>query len=407
MNIALTTIGSRGDIQPYIALGIRLQNSGHFVAVLTHPWAKRTVNRYGLTHISIGNDFDINDSAKQFVENSSNNLKGFLFSLHFIFDKLRNCHSDFLQQLKNFDLIIGHGIVGEAEAEMLGKPFITVSIAPMGLSKEYWKSRNILRELGVYLSDKMLGAFFGKPYRHFRKDLGLPPKKTSYLYPYLAIIPMPVFLQKSNPNWKKSTEITGFFFAETPPDYSPPEDLLTFIENGEKPILVTFGSMFHSREQTNHLFRTVCDATKESTSRAILIMPDLGDMNIHVPENIVLVNQIPYSWLLSQVELVVHHFGFGTTAEVLKAGLPSIPIPHIFDQKIRASAIHKMGFTYKPLNINQITGRELAGAIAHVKSNQEMKKKCMEAGLKISNEKGTDKAVELIHHYTSQLPPIN
>jgi UDP:flavonoid glycosyltransferase YjiC (YdhE family) len=97
MNIALTTIGSRGDIQPYIALGIKLQNSGHFVAVLTHPWAKRTVNRYGLTHISIGNDFDINDSANQFVENSSNNLKGFLFSLHFIFDKLRNCHNDFLK----------------------------------------------------------------------------------------------------------------------------------------------------------------------------------------------------------------------------------------------------------------------------------------------------------------------
>ena len=97
MNIALTTIGSRGDIQPYIALGIELQKNGHSVTILTHPWAKQVVNFYGLTHISVGDDIDINYAAKQFVENSSNNLKGFLFSLHFIFDKLRNCHNDFLK----------------------------------------------------------------------------------------------------------------------------------------------------------------------------------------------------------------------------------------------------------------------------------------------------------------------
>ena len=142
MKIALTTIGSRGDIQPYIALGIELQKSGHSVTILTHPWAKQIVSFYGLSHISVGDDIDINYSAKQFVENSSNNLKGFKFALTFIYDNLRNCHKDFLSALKDFDLIIGHGIVGEAEAEILNKPFITVSIAPMGLPKEYWNTGN-------------------------------------------------------------------------------------------------------------------------------------------------------------------------------------------------------------------------------------------------------------------------
>ena len=79
-----------------------------------------------------------------FVENSSNTIKGFKFALNFIFDNLRNCHKDYLSAIKNYDLIIGHGIVGEAEAEILGKPFITVSIAPIGLPKEYWKSKNLL-----------------------------------------------------------------------------------------------------------------------------------------------------------------------------------------------------------------------------------------------------------------------
>ena len=405
MKIALTTIGSRGDIQPYIALGLELQRNRHSVTIITHPWAKKIVNYYGLTHISVGDNIDINYSAKQFVENSSNILKEFKFALNFIFDNLRNCHKDYLSALKNYDLIIGHGIVGETEAEILGKPFITVSIAPMGLQKEYWKSKNILKEFGVFLSDKVMGAIFSKPYIRFRRDIGAPPlrNRNKDKFQYLALIPMPLFLQKPNPNWKDTSEITGYFFAETPNDYTPPNDLLNFIKNGEKPILVTFGSMFHSQEQTTHLYGTVCDALMKSKSRAILIMPDLEQEETAMPENIFLAKQIPYNWLLNQIGLVVHHYGFGTTAEVLKAGLPSIPIPHIFDQKIRASAIHKLGYAYKPLNIDKINGNILSNAIIQVNNNQELKRKCIDAGRIISNEKGTEKAVEMINEHIRKI----
>jgi UDP:flavonoid glycosyltransferase YjiC (YdhE family) len=403
MKIALTTIGSRGDIQPYIALGIDLQKHGYSVAILTHPWAKEIVNLYGLTHISIGDDIDINYSAKQFVENSSNNLKGFKFALNFIFNNLRSCHKDFLSYLKDFDLIIGHGIVGKAEADILKKPFITISIAPMGLEKEYWKSKNIIKEFSLFFIDKILNAIFGKPYIQFRKDVNAPLKKIEEKYPYLAIIPMPFFLQKPNSNWRVETEITGFIFAETPKEYLPPEDLISFIRSGEKPILITFGSMFHTPEQTQHLFSTICDAIKISKSRAILIMPDLVENEVSLPQNIFLAKQIPYSWLLNHVAAVVHHFGFGTTAEVLKAGLPSIPIPHIFDQKTRASKIYKLGYAHKPLDINRIDGNTLSKAIIQVKNSQEMMKKCKEAGQLISVENGTKKTIEMINKYIDQI----
>jgi len=403
MRIALATIGSRGDIQPYIALGIELQKSGHSVTILSHPWAKQIVNFYGLAHISVGDDIDINYSAKQFVENSSNNLKGFKFALTFIYDNLRNCHKDFLSALKDFDLIIGHGIVGEAEAEILNKPFITVSIAPMGLPKEYWKSKNIIKELIVYLSDKIMGAIFSKPYIRFRRDVGVLHLRNKNKHPHLAIIPMPLFLLKPNPNWKETTEVTGYFFTKTPNDYSPPEDLLDFMNNGEKPILVTFGSMFHNKEQTKKLYMTVCESLDKSSTRAVLIMPGINEKEITIPDNIYIAKQIPYSWLLSHVELVVHHFGFGTTAEVLRAGLPSIPIPHIFDQKIRALAIQKLGYAHKPLNINRIDSSVLSNAIFSVKNNQVMKKKCLEAGTNISNEKGTERTVKLITKYIEEI----
>lgn len=403
MKIALTTIGSRGDIQPYIALGTELQRHGHSASILTHPWAKELVESYGLTHIPAGDDIDINYWARQFVENSSNNLQGFRFSLNFIFDRLRNCHKDFLSALENFDLVVGHGIVGQGEADILCKPFITVSIAPMGLPKEYWKSKNIIREFGLYLSDKIMGAIFGKPYMRFRKDIGAPPPGNPGRYPFLALIPMPSFLQKPNPNWKESTRITGYIFAETPGGYVPPGDIIRFITDGEKPILVTFGSMFHKPEQANNLYQAVCDAVGRSGSRAILIMPDLDKKEIILPVNICLVKQIPYSWLLNRVEMVVHHFGFGTTAEVLRAGLPSIPVPHIFDQKIRATEIHKLGYAYKPLNINNINGDNLSDAIVRVKNNQVMKMKCISAGKLIAIDNGTGNAAELIKRYIGRI----
>lgn len=197
MNIALSTIGSRGDIQPYIALGTELKKKGHIVSILTHPWAKEIINSYGLSHIPVGENIDINYSAKQFVENSKNNLKGFSFALNFILDNLRTCYKDFLSGFKNFDIIIGHGVVGEAEANILNKPFITVSIAPMGLQKEYWKSNNYLKESGIFVSDKIMGAFFGQPYIKFRKEVGVTLIKNKSDFPYLAIIPIPSFLTES------------------------------------------------------------------------------------------------------------------------------------------------------------------------------------------------------------------
>jgi sterol 3beta-glucosyltransferase len=403
MKIALTTIGSRGDIQPYIALGKELEKNGHSATILTHPWAEAIIKQYDLAHHPVGDNIDIYYAAKQFVENSSNNLKGFRFALNFIFDNLKSCHLDFLEALKDYDLVIGHGIAGEAEADILGKPFISVSIAPMGLPKEYWKSKNVFREFNVWVSDKVMGAIFGKPYKNFRNEVGAPPKRVLSKHPYLALIPMPSFLQKPHPNWKETTEITGYFFADTPDNFVPSEALLNFLNNGEIPILITFGSMFHKKSQTEFLFKTVCNAVSQSGSRAILIMPDLNKQEITVPENVFIVSQTPYSWLLNHVRLVVHHFGFGTTAEVLRAGLPSIPIPHIFDQKIRASKIHKLGYASKPIDIKSMDEKILSEAIVQVSSNEEKRHRCFEAGKLINDEQGLQSAVRLINEYVKKL----
>ncbi|HPE18371.1 MAG TPA: glycosyltransferase [Tenuifilaceae bacterium] len=403
MKIALATIGSRGDIQPYIALGIALKKSGYDVTIATHPWAKEILSSYELNHSAIGSNIDINYAARMFVENSASSIKGLKFALNFIFTVLRDCHADLMEVTKNADLVIGHGIVGNSEANMLGKPFVSVSIETMGLQKEYWKTNNFLKEFGIYLGDSLKGFMFGKPYKNYRKEIGAPPASSTQPKPYLALLATSKFLQKPNYYWKDRTEITGFFFADSPTNFTPTAELIEFISSGDKPILITFGSMFHRKEETEKLFTTICEAVTLSHSRALLLMPDLDVKTDEIPNNIFPINNIPYSWLLKQVTLVVHHFGFGTTAEVLKAGLPSIPIPHIFDQKARAKQIYNLGFASKPLNIQNIDANTLANEIASAKANCKIYAECLELSSKIAEEKGVEIAVELITDYINQL----
>ena len=399
MKIALSTIGTRGDLQPYISLAAALKSAGHEPTILTHPWAKTIINQYGLEHQSVGDNIDINFAAKEVVENSSNNLKGFKWALNFIFDNLRKCHKDYLALFKEYDLVIGHGVVGESEAHMLNIPFVKVSIETMGLRRVYWKSRNFPKELSLYILDKFLTILFGKPYRKFRKEIGAPSWNYNSTHPYLALVPITPILQKTHANWKATTEITGYFFADTPSSFEAPGSLIDFLNSGKKPILITSGSMFRKPEDTIKLYDTISKAIKKSGSRAIILLADLDHESIDVPKDIYLIKQAPYAWLLKQVDLVVHHFGFGTSAEVLRSGLPSVPIPHIFDQNIRAKQIHKLGYASKPLNFKKLNSQTLSDAINNAKKDKQMIKKCKEAGIAISNENGVHKAVGLINQH--------
>lgn len=403
MKIAITTIGSRGDIQPYIALGNALQQKGYDVSILTHPWAKGLVESYQLKHIAVGDEIDINAVARQFVENSTSTLKGFRFALTFIFKNLRSCHSDLLNHLKDFDLIIGHGITGSAEADMLEKAFITVSIAPMGLQKDYWKSGKNVKEAALFLADKITGLMFGGPYLNFRKEIGAPKPDIKRKHPYLALIPISKELQKAHPNWKDESCITGFLFADSPPSFEPDEKLIGFIKSENKALLITFGSMFHTKEESLRLYNVITEAITKANKRALLLMPDLNANEIKSPDNILLINNIPYSWLLQHVSMVVHHFGFGTTAETLKAGLASIPIPHIFDQNMRANMVYRQNLCHKPLSLKKLNSQILADAILNVEKDEELKNRCFEIGQRIQDENGTATAVKIIEEYIEKL----
>lgn len=191
-----------------------------------------------------------------------------------------------------------------------------------------------------------------------------------------------------------NTEITGYWFLGTPQEFEPDAKLVEFISNGPEPVFFSLGSMYTDLKQMKRLLDIFISATMQCKERAIILMPI--DMENKLPDNIYQVKDIPYSWLLDKVSVVVHHCGFETTAEVLKAGLPSIPIPHIFDQFKTANKLYKSELACKPLNIHKLGVRTLSQTLSEIKNNKQIAEHTRNIGLSIRKERGLEKAVKLI-----------
>jgi UDP:flavonoid glycosyltransferase YjiC (YdhE family) len=141
-------------------------------------------------------------------------------------------------------------------------------------------------------------------------------------------------------------------------------------------------------------------ALEKSNSRGVIIMADIEEDDELLDNNsVILAREVPYSWLLNHVSLVVHHFGFGTTAETLRAGIPSVPIPHIMDQQQRAKQISRMGFATKPINIKGEFSGHLAKAIKEANDDKAMKDACIALAEKIQLENGNKVAAAKILAY--------
>jgi sterol 3beta-glucosyltransferase len=393
MKILIVTIGSRGDIQPYIALADSLNKQGYSALIATHPYAKQLIKSFKVEHIPIGDNISVENEVSKVLDKAKTPMQGLYQAIDFLIKSMKSCHADLKNHVDKSDLIIvGHNLAGMAEAEILNKPFIRVAIDESGipmvqprfLSKEYFQGK--------------LAAFwasaFMKPYNKFRKEIGISKLGKESKKPKLTLIPISKALQKESKLWFPPYKITGYWFCKTTLSYKPDVKIEEFIRHGSQPIFMTLGSMYSNEEDMHRILNVFIEATQICNERAIILMPKISMNNI--PEHIFPIDSIAYNWLFDKVSLVVHHFGFGTTSEVLKAGLPSIPVPYIFDQHKNAKKLYKMGLSHKPLNIHKLEAKNLATVIKETKKNTDMKEKLLRIRQIIANENGLEQATELI-----------
>ena len=412
MRIVIIAPGTRGDVQPYIALGKGLQSAGHYIRLVSHSNFESLVASYGLEFWSFGND------VKDAVENSDMQAlteKGnFLLLLAKMAKEAQREALRFaeggLRAAQGMEIVLsglGGLFIGIAIAEKLNIPLVQAYVVPFSPTREMSsvltpKLPPALNQISHLLTRQLMWQGFRSADTIARKKvLNIPAAPLLGPYDSKSIHNMPILYGFSPlvipapSDWNDQTHITGFWFVDEADDWQPPAALLDFLQAGPAPIYIGFGSMSsRAPEQTADL---IIQALKLTNQRAILLSGWGGLQKANIPDSIFMIDAIPHSWLFPRVSAVVHHGGASTTAAGLKAGVPSIIIPFFGDQPFWGQRVAELGVGSKPIPRKQLTAERLANAIREVVTNEDMRQRAAKLGKQIQTENGIESAVKIFN----------
>lgn len=394
MNIVIFTMGTRGDVQPYIFLAEALNKAGHNTTIGTHPCWEQLVTNVKVAFVPIGPDINIEYEAAVIRGKTKNPMLSMLRTMQFVFRIIEQSSGDIYVNCKQKDLVIvSHSQMGATEAEALNIKTVNITLHTEMIPEVYKPKTPLNRLFGALIDAQMV-----KPYNKIRKLYHLPrvKKVDQIMSPTLDIIPLSRYVAEQNPYWEKKHQIVGYWFSQDD-RFEPDEELLSFLRAGEKPIIVSLGAMaFESSQETEKLDIFV-QAFQKTGMRAVIQGFDRTLADYRLPETMMRVGSIPHSWLFRQGYCVIHHCGFGTSAAAMLYGIPSIPVPHVLDQSAFADRLFKLGVSVKPIHASELSVERVTQAIEEMKSNYgELQARVSELSQKMQDEKGLETAVALI-----------
>jgi sterol 3beta-glucosyltransferase len=406
MRILLLTVGTRGDIQPFVALGRRLMARGHSVTLAAPSGFRAMAEAAGLTFHALPMDAEtlLQEPEMKAVFTS---IKGKLKAFRWVADLMNRQLSDTWALGLDLapDVILSHfkGSLGPQLARRLGVVSIPVMLQPgfvptteypqflvashslgrVGNLVSHWLIQSLMRmgtRMMIRRWVKATGTDIGPkmdPLAGF--DPRGPARRLHAYSP--EIVPRPA-------SWPGTEVQAGYLFTE-PEDFTPPDDLAAFLDAGDTPIYVGFGSMpgiDHARTTD-----ALVGALARTGLRAV-VATGWGGIAGFTGDNVHVVDAVPHSWLFPRVAAVVHHGGSGTTHEGLRWGRPSVVCPLSLDQPFFGARVQALGAGPAPIRQKRLTADGLARALDAALA-PETRSCAEEIGARLRHEDGVAAAV--------------
>lgn len=404
--ITILCSGSRGDLQPYIALAQELKNLGQPVRMVGGESFQAFIKSYAIDVFPLSADYLSTDLDPQFLQEalSSDNPLKMLLTFHKMKNYAIGLTSEMFQACKDSDLIIYHPgcTIGYFAGEQLGIPSILASPFPIHKTREiasviaYGKSKmpislsyRLLQGMLWMAGKAGIKELYKKEYGKLPANFGIPFERVDPAHPAMISCSNSVFPKPKD--WDSNIHQCGYWFVKEEIEYTPSKELSDFLARGEKPIYIGFGSVFDSRHK-DETVQLMKDALLQTGKRGILC--GLGDIE-NLPDTIFAVDSLPHSWLFQQVSLVCHHGGAGTTAAGFRAGVPSIIIPFSNDQFAWAHRAYDIGVGAAPIYRKTLTVDNLVSAI-HFALADEIVLNAQELGAQIAGENGARDCAKII-----------
>ncbi|KAJ5424558.1 Glycosyl transferase family 28 [Penicillium cf. griseofulvum] len=418
LNIVIQIVGSRGDVQPFIALGNALQKHGHRVRIATHGVFADFVHESGLEFYPIGGDpselmaFMVKNPGlipqmKTLRDGEVQRKQAMVATM--LDGCWRSCIEDDPITKEPFvaDAIIANppSFAHVHCAQALSIPVHLMFTMPWSSTKAFphplanlnsssmdprtanWVSYGVVE----WLTWQGLGDVINR----WRNSIDLEPipategpglaetLKIPYTYCWSpALVPKPR-------DWPGHIDVCGFFFRD-PPSYSPPSELREFLQNGSPPVYIGFGSIVVDDPQK--LIDTIVLAVVRAGVRAIISKGWSGLVG-SPNSNIYYIDDCPHEWLFQHVSAVIHHGGAGTTACGLKNGRPTAVVPFFGDQPFWGHMIARAGAGPKPIPFASLDFEKLTAAIRFCLT-PEAREAARKVAFKMQTESGVTAAVE-------------
>lgn len=414
MRILITTFGTRGDLQPFVALGKGLKAAGYEVGICTSEGYKAFVEEHDLHYLHMDNELL---RLSQALLGEAGGVRETMRLTRQMGVATRRSMDDEWNAAQSFqpDLIIYHPkCLGSYHvAEKLNVPAILSIPLPFYTPTSEFPVPFMggIQLGGAFnrFSFRLMAlssAMFTKSVNDFRaKTLGMPPvghfsdllvrsdgSPVPVLYPYSAhLLPVPK-------DFPPHVHVTGYWFLDQSSDWQPEPELTRFLEAaaqaGVPPVYVGFGSVGGrtGAKRTDIVLR----ALEKAGQRGVLVSGWGGLKASDLPENVYMAQSVPHDWLFPQVAAVVHHGGAGTTAAGLRAGKPTIICHFMADQPFWGRLVYERGVGPKPIPQRQLGVDNLAAAITVAVRDEAMKERAAALGAKIRAEDGVARAVEII-----------
>ncbi len=418
IKIVISTFGSRGDVEPPLALAVELQARQHQVTVVAPKayaawirangvgWAELRFDLMALMH---GDELQELRRRGHWLAYMRALVAGYRQGSLLLLDDLRLAarDADFVIQTGQ-----GHGGVEIAEERGIPMAFLyLMPMAPTAAFPSFFLTQR--RSLGGWYNEwtqrmvyRVMWRTYGPPLNQWRAErLQLPPW-TSYAEMLNAreglaapnlLAYSPALLPRPE-DWSVTHQPTGFFFLNEAVEWQPSAELRAFLEQGPPPVYVGFGSI-RARDSVQ-LTHAVLRALERSGQRGVLLTGGGGGLvRLPAPASVFYIETFAHRWLFPKMAAIVHHGGVGTTAATLRSGVPGVWCPHLIDQHGWAEQVEKRGVGIRASSLQRLRSAPLAAAIARAVGDGALRARAAAFGELIRSENGVGKAADRIERY--------
>ncbi|MFI9452096.1 glycosyltransferase [Amycolatopsis sp. NPDC052450] len=425
MRVALTTLGSRGDVQPFVTLGYELRSRGHDVRIAAPVDYADIVAEASLDHVPLsgapseflpGRAWDsLGDPDLTSRVRRTTSAVRLSRALSVLPQRPREDPLGLVPAIRTTiegaDIVVNailtrpvHLMTGDRTpwAGLSGWPH-----APTGAFPAFGAPRPRLgrayNRLTYAVRSQLEWHWARRAVNRHRQAAGLAPlgrvsplrglgAENPLFHPFSPSIIPPVN------DWPENSHLTGFWFWDRP--WNPPRGLARFVETGTPPVVLTMGSMWPIHRNFD-LLRMVIDSVTAAGRRLVFV----GAHEAGLPSHVFQAEEMDYSWLFPRSALVIHHGGPGTMGDALRAGVPQVAVPALVDQPFWARRMHELGVAAAPVPLPGITAGSLNASITAALSDVRIKRRATQLSGYVRADRGVAAAADLLEEWVDSRGP--